>query len=307
MSGPPTSPEYLPLHVAEAEGYFAEAGLQVTLRTVKSEAAAAEALARQQVDLAATSLEAALRFGAAGTGQPPRLVFGLSAAPPVILAAATGGDAPIRSVRDLARGPVGISSPGAPEQTWLLALLARADLRPTDVSLRSYGERGLGPALLRGEVRAAMLGEPLASRLLAEGRAIALADFRNPQHAAQAIGPATVHAAVFESPRGRLQPADLEALSRALLRATARLRTGPPEELAARLPPAAVGRPGDFADRLAGTTGSYLRDGLVEPDVLEASVDLVRDHVPIPRAVRIPRIADMLRMEPLRSVLTSGR
>src|SRR3989304_2654763 len=45
VAGPATSPEYLALRVAEAEGYFTDERLRVTLPSVRAEAAAAEALA----------------------------------------------------------------------------------------------------------------------------------------------------------------------------------------------------------------------------------------------------------------------
>src|SRR5437867_7603167 len=61
VSGPATSSEYLPIRVAEAEGYFAREGLEVRVRTTRAESGAAEALAQGQVDLTATTLEALLR------------------------------------------------------------------------------------------------------------------------------------------------------------------------------------------------------------------------------------------------------
>ncbi|MGH7369156.1 MAG: hypothetical protein ACREK9_22400, partial [Candidatus Rokuibacteriota bacterium] len=65
VAGPATSPEYLPLRVAEAEGLFAARQLTVSLRSERSDAGAAEALAAGQAQLAATSLDAALRLGSA--------------------------------------------------------------------------------------------------------------------------------------------------------------------------------------------------------------------------------------------------
>src|SRR5882762_6808794 len=46
VAGPVTSPEYLPVHVARAEGYFAQEKLDVTLKVERSEGEAARALAR---------------------------------------------------------------------------------------------------------------------------------------------------------------------------------------------------------------------------------------------------------------------
>src|SRR5204862_6874327 len=71
VSGPSSSPEYLPLRVADAEGYFAKEGLAVTLRTTRAEPGAAEALAQGQADLVATSVEAILRFGPRVSKQAP--------------------------------------------------------------------------------------------------------------------------------------------------------------------------------------------------------------------------------------------
>ena len=101
VSGPPTSLEYLPIRVAEAEGYFTLEGLAVTLKTTRAESGAAEALAQGQADLAATTLEAMLRFGLRTPSQAPRLVFGLTAAPPVALLVGASHAGTVRSIDDL--------------------------------------------------------------------------------------------------------------------------------------------------------------------------------------------------------------
>src|SRR5260370_23074747 len=98
VSGRATSPEYLPIRVAEAEGYFTREGLAVTLKTTRAEVGAAEALAQGQADLAATSLEAVLRFTTRTATQGPRLVFGLTAAPPVALLLVAPLEATVRTV-----------------------------------------------------------------------------------------------------------------------------------------------------------------------------------------------------------------
>ena len=48
VAGPATSAEYLPLHVAQAEGFFTAQQLSVTLRPTRSDATAAEMLAGGQ-------------------------------------------------------------------------------------------------------------------------------------------------------------------------------------------------------------------------------------------------------------------
>lgn len=303
VSGPPTSPEYLPLRVAEAEGYFAREGLAVTLRTTRAEPGAAEALAQGQVDLAATTLEAMLRFGPRLPGQTPRVVFGLTAAPPVVLLVAGPHTAAVRSVDDLPGLRVGVTTPGAPEHAWFGWLLARAGLSVAQLHVLSLGSRGLVTAVDSGEIHAALVHEPIASRLLADRRARLLADFRTPAAVAAALGRQTVNAAVFVRADRRPKDADLAALARALLAAEERIRAATAEALAAKLPTRVVGAQDEFEARFEATRGSYLPEGLVTADQVEQTVAIIRAHTPLPASLRIPRPEEMLHLEPLQKAL----
>ena len=305
VSGPYSSPEYLPLHLAEAEGYFTQEGLQVSLKTTRAEPAAAEALARGQADLAATSLDAALRAGASD-GRPPRLVFGLTAAPPVALLVSLAHRDAIARVEDLIGRTVGVSSPGAPEAALLFSLLARHRISPTQLALVSLGERGLVAALDHGEVHAGLLPDPWASRLVEEGKAVVLADFRRRDEAARWLGGPTVHAAVFVKAETSLKPPQLAALARALLRAIGRIETADADELLTRLPPRVTGLGDDFKSRLAGARQIYLPGGWVRLEALEKSVTMIRDRAPLPRSVNLPRRrANLLLLDPLKKILES--
>ena len=305
VSGPYTSPEYLPLHVAQAEGYFGQEDLQVSLRTTRTEPTAAEALARGEADAAATSLEGALRHGAVG-GRPPRLVFGLTAAPPFALLVPLAHREAVTRIEDLVGRTVGISSPGAPEHPLLDALLDRHRIRPNQLLLVSLGERGLVGALERGEVHAALLPDPWASRLVQEGKVVVLADFRRRQEAARWLGGPTVHAALFVRPDTGLKPRELTALARALLRAVGRVESADPEELLARLPQRAVGLKEDFLARLAGAREIYLPGGWVRVETMEHSVAMIRARAPLPKDVSLPRRpAALLLLDPLKKLLDS--
>ena len=306
VSGPATSPEYLPLWVAEAEGLFTREGLNVTLRSTRAEVGAAEALAQGQVDLAATSLEALLRFGTRPTVPAPRLVFGLTAAPPVALLASARPGEP-ESVDKLAGTKVGLSAPGAPEHTWLLGILAMAKVNPAQVQLISLGARGLPGALHSGEIQAGMVGEPTASRMLADGNGVLLADLRTAESVTTALGAPTVSAAVFTRRERRVSDADLAAFAYALLAAEERIRSGSAPSLAERLPARIVGTPQEFETRLAATKGIYLPEGRVSPAQLRRTIELIVAHLPLPASLTLPRPEDMLYLEPLRRALTRSR
>ncbi|MCI0547449.1 MAG: ABC transporter substrate-binding protein [Candidatus Rokubacteria bacterium] len=305
VAGPATSPEYLPHHVAGAGG-FTRAGAQVVLRPTRSAADAAEALARGTVDLAATSVDAALRLGHVN-GRPPRLVMGLTSVPPVALLVSTAHGEGVRALADLADKPIGIPAPGSPEQAALAWLLARARPAPAQITILSHGERGLAASIAKGEVVAGMIGDPWATRLLAMGQARALVDLRRPEEAARWLGGPTVHAGLFV--RGEQPPSDaeLEPVLRAVLWALARVQSEPPAEIAAGLPVSVVGLPEDFAARVLGARRIYLPAGVVTAEALEASIDLARARATLPAAVNVPRDAGKLLLTRPLQKLIDGR
>jgi sulfonate transport system substrate-binding protein len=306
-AGPPTAPEYLPLWVAQTEGYFAQEKLAVSLDATRAEAPAAEALARGQVDLAATSLDAALVLGAVG-GVPPKLVFGLTATPAVALLVPTARKDAIRGLNDLVGATVGIPAPGTPAESMLLSLLEKAGVRIPGVTVKSYGERGLAGALKSGEVAAGMLGDPYATRLIEDGEAVALVDLRKRGEAERWLGAAGVFSALFARPDTKLGSAELKPLARALLRALARIQSATPDDLRAKLPAASVGFPEDFSARVLGARQIFLQDGRVTPEMLRASIGLVRGRGAVPAKVKVPgTTAELLLTAPLEEVLGSDR
>lgn len=304
-AGPVTAPEYWPLWIAQGEGYFAQEQLAVSLEPMRAETPAAEALARGQADLAATSLDAALTIGHVA-GAPPRLVFGLTATPAVALVVPAARKETIRGVGDLVGKTIGVPAPGTPAAFALLSLLNKAGVRVPQVTIKSFGERGLAGALGHGEVDAAIFGDPYVTRLIEDGTVAVLVDLRQQGAAPRWLGASVVECAIFARANTNLDSAQLKPLARALLKALEKIRTATPEELRGKLPAASVGFPEDFGDRLRGAREIYLSDGRVTPEVLQASVSLVRQRSPIPAKVKLPRSMDKLLLTgPLDEVLGS--
>ncbi|HEX2437770.1 MAG TPA: ABC transporter substrate-binding protein [Methylomirabilota bacterium] len=305
VSGPATSPEYLPLRVAESEGYYAREGLNVVVRTTRAEPGAAEALVQGQADLVATSIDAMLRFGPRSVTQGPRVVFGLTAAPPVALLVPTSQAQIVKSLNDLAGTRVGLSSPGAPEHAWFAWLLARAGLTAAQMWVVSYGTRGLVAAVESGDVHSGLVHEPAASRLVADGQASVLVDLRTPAAVAQAIGTPTVNAAVFVRADRRPRDRDLTAFARAVLAAEQRIATASAQELAQRLSQRITTPADEFEARLETTRKIYLPDGLVSPEQIRETLILIRAYQPLPITSRVPPPEEMLHVEPLRRALSA--
>jgi NitT/TauT family transport system substrate-binding protein len=300
VAGPATSPEYLPVHLAQAEGYFAQEKLDVTLKVERGEGEAARALARGQANLTATSIDTAYGQGHVA-GKPPLLLFGLTAAPPVAIVVSPSHRASIRSLADLRGQPVGLPGAGTPEHAMLTTVLSHAGLRIHQVPVQSHGSLRLAGALEQGQVAAAVLGDPWVTRLVGEGAGV-LADLRTRAGARRWLGAETVHAAVFVHPDSKLSERELTAVARALLRAVARLEEASPEAVSAALPGSVKGSPEDFGVRLQGARESWLPRGRVTEEMLRVSVQQARERAPLPEAVRLPllRWYPLLLAEPLR-------
>jgi ABC-type nitrate/sulfonate/bicarbonate transport system substrate-binding protein len=287
VAGPATSPEYLPLHVAQAEGYFASEKVDVTLKVEQSESDAALSLARGRADVAATSLDAAYRLGHVN-GSPPPLLFGLTAAAPVAVLLSPNHKDTIRSPVELRGQLVGLPGVGTPEQAMLATILSRAGVKIHQVPLRTFSNRGLAGALAQGEVAAGVMADPWVTRLVEDGTAFVLADLRSRSDAARWLGAETVHAAVFVRADGKRDDQELAALSRALLRAVAKVTETPAGALASVLPASVTGGAEDFAVRVTGARQSYLPRGRVTEDMLKASLAQARERSPLPAAVKLP-------------------
>ena len=293
VAGPATSTEYLPLHVAQAEGYFASEKIEVTLKVEQSESAAALSLARGHADIAATSLDTAYRLGHV-KGSPPPLFFGLTAAPPVTVLLSPNHKDTIRSPAELRGQPVGLPGVGTPEQTMLATILSRAGVKIHQVPLRTFSNRGLAAALAQGEVAAGVMADPWVTRGVEDGTAFVLADLRSRADAARWLGAETVHAALFVRAERRPEDEELAAVARALNRAVTKITEASAEALASVLPasvtgqPAAAGQASDFALRVGGSRQSYLPRGRVTEDMLKASIEQARERSPLPSAVKLP-------------------
>ncbi len=307
VAGPATSPEYLPLHVALAEGYFAQEKLEVTLKVEQSESDAALALAGGRADVAATSLDAAYRLGHV-KGAPPLLLFGLTAAAPVAIVVSPHHKDTLRSPADLRGQPVGLPGAGTPEQAMLATILSRAGVKIHQVPLQSFSNRALAGALEQGLVAAGVMADPWVTRLVQERGAFSLADLRTRSDAARWLGAETVHAAVFVRPDGRPDDQELAALCRALLRAVVKVTSAPAESLASVLPSSVTGQAGDFPLRVAGARESYLPSGRVTKDMLKASLAQARERSPLPAAVKLPwwRSTPLLLTGPLERAADAG-
>lgn len=288
LGGPAEDPAYLPVHAAAALGTFEAEGVSVTLRRAKHPTAAVTALRDREAAVAVTSLDQAIR--GAWARVPVRVLAAHTRAPAVVLLTSTAAAERVTRVADLRGRRVGIPGPGTTGHLLLAALLQAARLQPWQLDVRSLGNATLAARLGTGELAAAVVDEPWASRALAAGGAAVLADFRRPEDAARHLGGPfyEIVSVTAADPKEleRLQPA-LAAFARAVIRVQAWLATAAPEEVAARLPPDLGGNRERLVARLGALRAAYAPGAEATEAGLAASLRILRGGSPWPASLRV--------------------
>jgi ABC-type nitrate/sulfonate/bicarbonate transport system substrate-binding protein len=300
VGAPAEDPAYLPVHAAVALGTFEAEGVRVTLKRAKHPTGAVAALRDRETGIAVTTLDEAIR-GAWARKIPVQVLAAHVRAPAVALLVAPAARDTVRRVEDLRGKPVGIPGPGTTGHLLLAAVLRGARIQPWQVDTRSVGSTALLAQLGTGDLAAAMVEEPWASRLLVAGRAGVLIDFRQPSEVERVLGgpfyevvsvavtpskddkdrkdaPKAGPDAKKEAPP-RIEPppeAALAAYARAVARVQAWLATTPPAAVAERLPPALVGDRARFEARLGALQAAYAGTGDVTREGLEATIRVLR-------------------------------
>ena len=296
VGGPAEDPAYLPVHAAVALGTFEAEGVKVTLKRTKHPTAAVAALRDRETGIAVTTLDEAIR-GAWARKIPVQVLVAHVRAPAVALLVAPAARETVRRVEDLRGKAVGIPGPGSTGHLLLAQLLRGARLQTWEVDARSVGSTGLLARLGAGDLAAAMVEEPWASRLLAADRAGVLVDFRQPAEVERLLGgPFYEVVSVAVSPSKEDKPAPstegakkdapkriepppervLVAYARAVGRVQAWLAATPPAIVAERLPPALVGDRARFVARLGALQAAYAGTGEPTREGLEATMRVLR-------------------------------
>ena len=169
---------YLPVTIAERRGHFRDYGLAVAMSDFEGGGQSFDALLEGSVDIAAGAYEHILR--AQAMGHDVRAVIELGRFPGVVLA--VGKNQPFKSYADLKGLKIGVTAPNSSSHFFVLYLMARAGLAPTDASFVGVGggEQAVN-AVMSGEIDAISNFDPVITRLNQDGTVRIVADTRFPR------------------------------------------------------------------------------------------------------------------------------
>ncbi len=227
---------YLPLTIAERLGYFKEQGLDVIINDFRGGAQSLQALAGGSVDVVTGAYEHTIRMQA--KGQDVRAVIELGRFPGIVLGLRKDRAATYKSPADLKGMKIGVSAPGSSTNMFVMYLLAKAGLKPTDAS---YIGVGIGPsviaAITRGEIDAVSNLDPMMTKLDLDGQIRIVADSRTEEGTRAIFGGSNPAAVLYvKQDFSARNPNTVQALVNAFYKTLKWLEQATPEQITATVP-----------------------------------------------------------------------
>ena len=234
--GGKTALYYLPLTLCERLGYFKEQGLDVTINDFRGGAQSLQALVGGSVDVVTGAYEHTIRMQA--KGQDIRAVIELGRFPGIVVGLRKDRAQAYKSAADLKGAKVGVSAPGSSTNFFVMYLMAKAGLKPTDAS---YIGVGIGPsavaAIKKGDIDALSNLDPMMTKLEQDGDIKIIADSRTEEGTRAIFGGSNPAAVLYlKHEFAERNPNTVQALVNAFYRTLKWLERASPEQIAATVP-----------------------------------------------------------------------
>lgn len=266
----------LPVRLAERLGYFAAEGLPVVLETADARSAefpmgttAARVYAGGFERIVQRTLQGHPEKAFLSLARTPQIGFG-------VRPAAQGDAIPPALLQESRIGVPAIPSL-AHRVAWLV--LQAHDVRPKPSHFVELPDARLAQeAFVRGQVDAICYGDPLLTRLQRHGQIRLVKDTRSLSDSLRLFGGPVV-CAVLSAPLPVLEShaPELQALSRAVVRALRWLQTASAMDLAAHADLAGFGSErATFLSMVAHTRGSFTADGIVDERSVQNVLRMLR-------------------------------
>jgi NitT/TauT family transport system substrate-binding protein len=210
---------YLPLTIAEQLKFFEAEGLQVTIVDFSGGSRALQAVVGGSADVVSGAFEHTLNMQF--KGQPMRAFVLQGRAPQIVLAVNAKTMPNFKSVADLKGKKIGITAPGSSTNIMANFVLAKAGIKPADVSFIGVGaSSGAVAAIRSGQIDAISNLDPVITILQREGDIRIISDTRDPAESERVFG-GPMPAACLYAPVSFVEknPNTAQALANAIVRA----------------------------------------------------------------------------------------
>jgi len=279
---------YLPLTICERLGYFKEQGLDVIIEDFRGGAQSLQALVGGSVDVVTGAYEHTIRMQA--KGQDIRAVIELGRFPGIAVGLRKDRAPAYKSAADLKGTKIGVTAPGSSTHFFVMYLMSKAGLAPSDASYIGVGAAASAVAAMkRGEIDALSNVDPMITRLEQDGDIKIIADSRTEEGTRAIFGGSNPAAVLYLKHQfAQSNPNTVEALVNAFYKTLKWLEKATPDAIAATVPEEYF--LGDKALYLAAVKANkqvYSLTGLVAPAGMQSSADMLTAFDPELKAAKV--------------------
>jgi NitT/TauT family transport system substrate-binding protein len=281
---------YLPLTVAESLGYFKAEGLEVTIVDFAGGSRALQAVVGGSADVVSGAFEHTLTMQV--KGQRMRAFVLQGRAPQIVLGVNPKTMPAFKGIADLKGKKIGVTAPGSSTNVLANFVLAKAGLKPSDVSIIGVGAgSGAVAAMRSGQIDAMSNLDPVITLLQRSGDLKIVSDTRIVAEADKVFG-GPMPAGCLYAPQTFIDknPLATQALANALVRADKWIQAAGPGEIIKAVPESyLLGDRAVYIDAFLAAKGALSVDGLmpeagpetarralasVDPEIAAARLDL---------------------------------
>ena len=254
---------YLPLTIAEQRGYFKAEGLDITIVDFAGGARALQAVVGGSADVVSGAFEHTVNMQ--HKGQRMRAFALQGRAPMIVLGVNPKTMAGFKTVADLKGKKIGVTAPGSSTNVVVNFILAKAGLKPSDVSIIGVGAaQGAVAAMRSGQIDAISNLDPVITLLQRSGDLRIVSDTRILAEAEKVFG-GPMPAGCLYAPQGFIDknPATTQALANAIVRANKWIQAAGPAEIITAVPEAyLLGDRAVYIDAFLAAKGALSVDGM---------------------------------------------
>ncbi|MCW5635583.1 MAG: ABC transporter substrate-binding protein [Rubrivivax sp.] len=255
---------YLPLTIAETQGFFKAEGLDLTIADFAGGARALQAVVGGSADVVSGAFEHTVNMQFKGQAMRAFALQGL--APQIVLGINPKTMPDYKGIADLKGKKVGVTAPGSSTNVVVNFLLAKVGLKPSDVSIIGVGaSQGAVAAMTSGQIDAISNLDPVITLLQRAGNLKIASDTRDPKEAERVFG-GPMPAGCLYAPVSFLEknPNTAQAMANAIVRANKWIQQAGPTEIIKAVPEAyLLGDRAVYIDAFLAAKKALSPDGMI--------------------------------------------
>jgi len=274
---------YLPLTIAESMGYFKAEGLDLTINDFAGGSQSLRALVGGSVDVVSGAFEHTVNMQA--KGQRLRAFALMGRAPQIVLGINPKTMPGFKRVADLRGKKIGVTAPGSSTNVMANFVLAKAGLKPSDVSFIGVGaSSGAVAAMRSGQIDAISNLDPVITLLQHSGDLKIVSDTRVVAEADKVFGGPMPAACLYAKQEFiDKNPATVQALTNAIVRADKWIQAAGPGDIIKAVPESyLLGDRAIYIDAFLAAKGALSPDGMIPtkgPDTAFRALASISDEI----------------------------